>query len=51
VAKRIFIENFAKQTWEQDASNVLVEKCAQAVMKSTSKNIDAFGLGKFIFLS
>lgn len=43
VAKRVVIENFAKQPWEQDASNKLVEKCAKEVTDSTSKAMDSFG--------
>lgn len=43
VAKRVVIENFARQQWEQDASNKLVEKCATEVTGSSSKAVDAFG--------
>lgn len=42
VAKRVVIENFARQQWEQDASNNLVEKCATE-LTSSSKAVDAFG--------
>lgn len=55
VASRIVNENFATQEWEQDASDVLVEKCAKEVAGSTSKPIDTFGLqcsskaGEFVY--
>lgn len=44
IAQRIVIKNFARQEWEQDASNNLVVKCAATLKKSTSKAIDEFGL-------
>jgi hypothetical protein len=47
IAKRIVIDNFATQEWEQDVSNDLVEKCAKTVALSTSKPgkpVSEFGL-------
>lgn len=43
VAKRVISENFAKQQWEQNVSDDLVEKCAKEVKDSTSSPIDSFG--------
>lgn len=42
--KRVVIENFAKDSWEQDASDDLVDKCVKIVDKTIVKDIDSFGL-------
>jgi hypothetical protein len=38
------VENFAREKWETEASNGIVEKCAARVNNSKRENVDVMGV-------
>lgn len=44
VMKSVVRENFARQNWQQNSTDELVEKCAKEINDSSNFSLDKFGL-------